>query len=119
MKTARCLPCWPHSEALGIGRVDDPILRVETDASGCVSPFRWTVNGATFDPGVIGATVQQGATEIWQFENQAIGPIEEMDHPVHVHMVTFLVLIATARRQFHPSEAGRTQWSCGQTRRCG
>jgi spore coat protein A len=60
-------------------------------------PFRWTINGTTFDPAAIAAVVPQGAVEIWSFENKAFGPIEEMDHPVHVHLVNFVVLDRNGR----------------------
>lgn len=55
-------------------------------------PFLWTINGATFDPAASGPVVEEGAVEIWTFENIAFGPIEEMDHPIHIHLVNFLVL---------------------------
>lgn len=55
-------------------------------------PFKWTINGRTFDPATIAARVQQNAVEIWQFVNRPFGPFEEQEHPVHVHLVNFLVL---------------------------
>lgn len=60
-------------------------------------PFRWTINGRTFDPATISARVQRNAVEIWTFSNLAFGPIEEMEHPVHVHLVNFLVLDRNGR----------------------
>jgi len=60
-------------------------------------PFHWTINGRTYDPSTIAERVRQGTTEIWQFENRAFGPFEEQEHPVHVHLVNFLVLDRNGR----------------------
>jgi spore coat protein A, manganese oxidase len=60
-------------------------------------PFRWTINGATFDPSTIAARMPKDAIEIWQFENHAFGPFEEQAHPVHIHLVNFLVLDRNGR----------------------
>ena len=68
-------------------------------------PFRWTINGSTFDQGALAAVVPHGTVEVWSFENKAFGPIEEMDHPVHVHLVNFLVLDRNGRPP-HPYERG-------------
>lgn len=68
-------------------------------------PFQWTINGRTFDPSTIAARVPQGAVEIWQFENRPLGPLEEQEHPVHVHLVNFLVLDRNGRAPA-PSERG-------------
>jgi FtsP/CotA-like multicopper oxidase with cupredoxin domain len=60
-------------------------------------PFRWTINGTTFNPAAIAAVVPEGAVEVWTFESRAFGPIEEMDHPIHIHLVNFLVLDRNGR----------------------
>jgi spore coat protein A len=65
--------------------------------TAALPPFRWTINGTTFNPGSVAANVPQGSVEIWSFENRTFGPIEEMDHPVHVHLVNFLVLDRNGR----------------------
>src|SRR5215469_16035683 len=57
-------------------------------------PFRFAINGQLFDPSRIEARVPEGDVEIWQFENRTIGlgPVAAQEHPVHVHLVNFLVL---------------------------
>lgn len=69
-------------------------------------PFKWTINDRTFDPATMAAQVQLNAIEIWSFDNRAFGPIEEMEHPVHVHLVNFLVL----DRKGRPPAAYETGW---------
>lgn len=60
-------------------------------------PFRWTINSRTFNPSTIAARVPKDTVEIWQFENRTFGPFEEQDHPVHVHLVNFLILDRNGR----------------------
>lgn len=57
-------------------------------------PFTWTINGRSFDPSVLDAEVPMDSVEIWRFENRTlgIGPVAAQEHPVHVHLVNFLVL---------------------------
>jgi FtsP/CotA-like multicopper oxidase with cupredoxin domain len=74
-------------------------------ATAAFPPFRWTINGTTFNPAAIAAVVPEGAVEVWTFENRSFGPIEEMDHPVHIHLVNFLVLDRNGRAP-HPVERG-------------
>lgn len=60
-------------------------------------PFRFTINGKTFDPAAPVALVPQDSVEVWQFESRTFGPFEEQEHPVHVHLVNFLVLDRNGR----------------------
>jgi FtsP/CotA-like multicopper oxidase with cupredoxin domain len=49
---------------------------------------QWVMNGKPFDGNRIDASPVQGTTEIWEFVNEAGG----WRHPIHVHLVEFLVL---------------------------
>jgi len=71
-------------------------------------PFRFAINGQFFDPSRIEARVPEGEVEIWQFENRTIGlgPVAAQEHPVHVHLVNFLVLDRDGR----PPQAYERGW---------
>ena len=71
-------------------------------------PFRFAINGQLFDPSRIEARVPEGEVEIWQFENRTIGlgPVAAQEHPVHVHLVNFLVLDRDGR----PPQAYERGW---------
>ena len=60
-------------------------------------PFRFTINGRTYDPSTVSARIPKDTVEIWQFESRAFGPFEEQEHPVHVHLVNFLILDRNGR----------------------
>ncbi len=62
-------------------------------------PFQWTINGQVFDPGLLQAQVSMNSIEIWRFENRPadFDPIAAQEHPVHVHLVNFLVLDRNGR----------------------
>ncbi len=62
-------------------------------------PFQWTINGRVFDPAVLHAQVSMDSIEIWRFENRAavLDPFAAQEHPVHVHLVNFLVLDRNGR----------------------
>lgn len=57
-------------------------------------PFRFAINGELFDPSIVQARVPLGDVEIWTFENRTLGlgPVAAQEHPVHVHLVNFLIL---------------------------
>ena len=48
----------------------------------------WTINGKSFDPDEVRASVKQGTAEIWIFQNNS----GAWQHPVHVHFEEFLIL---------------------------
>jgi spore coat protein A len=58
-----------------------------------VPAFAWTINGQAFDPDRIDATPRLGDIEVWTFRNVPFpgAPFEPI-HPVHVHLVDFLIL---------------------------
>jgi FtsP/CotA-like multicopper oxidase with cupredoxin domain len=70
-------------------------------------PFQWTINGHTFDPTTLEAQVPMNSVEIWRFENRAadLDPFAAQEHPVHVHLVNFLVLDRNGRPP-EPFESG-------------
>ena len=53
-----------------------------------------TINGKIFEMHRIDETVQAGATEIWEFNNQAGDEI----HPIHIHAVQFQVVSRSGGR---------------------
>jgi blue copper oxidase len=53
-----------------------------------------TINGKIFEMHRIDETVQAGATEIWEFNNQAGDEI----HPIHIHALQFQILSRTGGR---------------------
>ena len=61
----------------------------------------WTINDEIFDENRIDARPRLGTTEIWRFENGGGG----WWHPIHVHLVEFLILNRT-RRPLHAYERG-------------
>jgi spore coat protein A len=72
------------------------------------APFQWTINGKTFDPTVLAAQIAKNRVEIWRFENQAadFDPFAAQEHPVHVHLVNFLILDRNGR----PPESFESGW---------
>jgi FtsP/CotA-like multicopper oxidase with cupredoxin domain len=71
-------------------------------------PFRWTINGRLFDPAEVAARVPLERVEIWRFDNRTLGlgPAARQEHPVHVHLVNFLVL----DRDGKPPQAYERGW---------
>jgi spore coat protein A, manganese oxidase len=65
------------------------------------SDGRWLINGKPFDAQRIDAFPKLGTVEIWRFVNGGGG----WWHPIHVHLVEFLVLGRT-RRPLQPYERG-------------
>jgi FtsP/CotA-like multicopper oxidase with cupredoxin domain len=61
----------------------------------------WTINHLPYDPDRIDAFPKLGTTEIWRFINGGGG----WWHPIHVHLIEFLVLSRT-RRPVQPYERG-------------
>ncbi|MGH2458883.1 MAG: multicopper oxidase family protein [Chloroflexota bacterium] len=57
-----------------------------------VPPVEWVINGREFDPNRIDATPRLGEVEIWQIKNATALKIGGMDHPVHIHLVSFQIL---------------------------
>jgi FtsP/CotA-like multicopper oxidase with cupredoxin domain len=69
-------------------------------------PVEWVINGREFDPNRIDATPVLGTVEIWRVVNQTLGfGAGGMDHPVHVHLVNFLLLDRNGAKPA-PYEAG-------------
>lgn len=56
-------------------------------------PITWTINGRAFDPGRSDADPRLDSLEIWRFVNNRNG----LAHPVHVHLVNFLILDRNGR----------------------
>jgi spore coat protein A, manganese oxidase len=52
----------------------------------------WRINGRTFDPDHPIASPVFGDVEIWRFTNRKFLGVFGLVHPVHVHLVQFLVL---------------------------
>ena len=57
-------------------------------------PFRFAINGHLFDPSYVEARVPLGDVEIWTIENRTVGlgPLAAQEHPVHLHLVNFLIV---------------------------
>jgi spore coat protein A, manganese oxidase len=62
---------------------------------------QWTINGRPFEGNRIDAFPKLNTVEIWKFENRGGG----WWHPIHVHLVEFLILDRT-RRPLQPYEKG-------------
>ena len=62
-------------------------------------PFVFTIDGKPFDPAALAAQVPLNDVQIWRFENRTVGlgPVAAQEHPVHVHLVNFLVLDRNGR----------------------
>jgi spore coat protein A, manganese oxidase len=56
-------------------------------------PITWTINGRTFDPARSDANPRLDSVEVWRFVNNRTG----LAHPVHVHLVNFLILDRNGR----------------------
>jgi FtsP/CotA-like multicopper oxidase with cupredoxin domain len=59
---------------------------------GVVPIPRWRINGQTFDAHQPIASPAYGDVEIWRFTNKKFLGVLGLVHPVHVHLVTFMVL---------------------------
>lgn len=70
-------------------------------------PFTFMINGQAFDPDVLAAEVPLKDVEVWRFVNRTpgLGPLAAQEHPVHVHLVNFLVLDRDGRPPA-PQESG-------------
>ncbi len=55
-------------------------------------PVEWVINGREFDPNRIDATPRLGDVEIWRIKNATELNVGGMDHPVHIHLVSFRIL---------------------------
>ncbi|MEA3218604.1 MAG: hypothetical protein QOJ19_4760, partial [Acidimicrobiia bacterium] len=61
----------------------------------------WSINGQQWDSNRVEAFPKEGTTEIWEFVNNSGGWV----HPIHYHLVRFLVLDVEGRERF-PGESG-------------
>jgi FtsP/CotA-like multicopper oxidase with cupredoxin domain len=52
----------------------------------------WRINGKRFDPEQPMASPRYGDVEIWRFTNRRFLGVLGLVHPVHVHLVSFLVI---------------------------
>jgi FtsP/CotA-like multicopper oxidase with cupredoxin domain len=59
---------------------------------GVVPIPSWRINGQAFDPDHPIASPAYGDVEIWRFTNRKFLGVFALVHPVHVHLVTFMVL---------------------------
>jgi FtsP/CotA-like multicopper oxidase with cupredoxin domain len=59
---------------------------------GIVPIPSWRINGQVFDPDHPIASPEYGDVEIWRFTNRKFLRVLGLVHPVHVHLVTFMVL---------------------------
>jgi FtsP/CotA-like multicopper oxidase with cupredoxin domain len=55
--------------------------------------YAWTINGQTFDPDRVDALPDLNDVEVWTFKNVPFPGVPfQVAHPVHVHLVNFLIL---------------------------
>ena len=55
--------------------------------------YAWTINGQTFDPDRVDALPDLNDVEVWTFKNVPFAGVPfQVVHPVHVHLVNFLIL---------------------------
>jgi spore coat protein A, manganese oxidase len=73
---------------------------------GIVPIPSWRINGQVFDPDHSIASPQYDDVEIWRFTNRRFLGVLGLVHPVHVHLVTFMVL----ERNGGPPLAHETGW---------
>jgi spore coat protein A, manganese oxidase len=59
---------------------------------GIVPIPSWRINGQAFDPDHPIASPEYGDVEIWRFTNRKFLRVLGLVHPVHVHLVAFMVL---------------------------
>ena len=86
--TLRALDPLPEASAV---RTRDWVFGPRAD-SNAMPPVEWVINGNEFDPDRIDARPSLGDVEIWRITNQAVFGLAGMDHPVHIHLVTFRIL---------------------------
>jgi spore coat protein A len=72
---------------------------------GFVPIVNWKINGKAFDPDQPIATPGCGEVEIWRFTNRRFLGLLSLVHPVHVHLVSFLILERNGRPPL-PHETG-------------
>ncbi len=72
---------------------------------GFLPIVNWRINGQAFDPNRPIASALYGDVEIWRFINRRFIGLLSMVHPVHIHLVHFLVLERNGRPPL-PHESG-------------
>jgi spore coat protein A len=72
---------------------------------GFVPIVNWKINGKAFDPDQPIASPISGDVEIWRFTNRRFLGLLSLVHPVHVHLVSFLILERNGRPPL-PHETG-------------
>lgn len=65
----------------------------------------WKINGKEFDPGRPIASPHYGDIEIWNIRNERFLGVLGMLHPVHIHLVNFLILERNGKAAL-PQETG-------------
>jgi FtsP/CotA-like multicopper oxidase with cupredoxin domain len=69
--------------------------------------YGWTINGQSFDPGRVDALPDLNDIEVWTFKNVPFPGVPfQVVHPVHVHLVNFLILDRDGR----PPAAHEAGW---------
>jgi FtsP/CotA-like multicopper oxidase with cupredoxin domain len=72
-----------------------------------VPTYAWTINGQTFDPDRVDALPDLNDIEVWTFKNVPFPGVPfQVVHPVHVHLVNFLIL----DRDGQPPAAHEAGW---------
>jgi spore coat protein A, manganese oxidase len=72
---------------------------------GFVPIVNWKINGKAFDPDRPIASPPFGDVEIWRFTNHRFMGLLSMVHPMHIHLIRFLVLERNGRAPL-PHETG-------------
>ena len=72
---------------------------------GFVPIVNWRINGKAFDPDHPISSPHFGDVEIWHFKNQRFLGLLSLVHPVHLHLVDFLILERNGRPPL-PHESG-------------